>query len=167
LLEPAPADRVIRACVAGFAACRVAIKAPGHAYADVWPGRPDVLASCGCGSAKILWCQDAGGAPYDDNAYGTAVDNNGALAYVRTGLEAGRGRACMAPAGGIPGAATTGISPGSAACDMYNWDSAHGQWIAAGYKEVVFNNGSGPTSAAKIINVVYLSGSPFAVVDQC
>jgi hypothetical protein len=167
LLEGAHNQQVCRAFISGVCPVKVVVQNLGDAYADVKIGDTGALLSAGVGSAKILYCEQEGSAPYDDNVYTEGYVGGEYWAIVRLGLEAGRARGCMAPAGGIPAANSDGTIPGHAVCTMYDWDHGSQKWLSSGVSETVYNNGGAATSAAKIILVVYHQGTPFAVVDQC
>lgn len=58
LLEPAPADRVVRAFVDGMTQVRLDLTDPDHTCADVADGVTDHLVSSRTGSAQIVWAED-------------------------------------------------------------------------------------------------------------
>jgi hypothetical protein len=55
LLEPAPANQVVRAVVNGVVPVLVELADAGHTCADVTNGSSDTLTSSASGSAQILW----------------------------------------------------------------------------------------------------------------
>ena len=55
LLEPAPADAVVRAAVGGTFACLVHIVNTGHRFATIKNGDRTQLQSASCGIIQLLW----------------------------------------------------------------------------------------------------------------
>lgn len=61
LLEPAPADQVVRAYVAGVCPVQVDVTSAAHEFAEVAAGNTDSLVSAETGSAQILWSEGGTG----------------------------------------------------------------------------------------------------------
>lgn len=57
LLEPAPANTIVRAYVTGVCLARVEMADEGHTFADVADGVTDHLASATSGTAALLWVE--------------------------------------------------------------------------------------------------------------
>ena len=57
LLEPAPAQAIVRGCVAGACVVRVHINSEDHGFAEVVGGQVDKLDSVETGSARLLWVE--------------------------------------------------------------------------------------------------------------
>ena len=79
LFEPAPADRVVRAWVAGVTQARLNVLDDGHDYADVSDGTCDYLDSTAYGSAQVIWREGTGG------GYGYGYGTGEQWAIVRLG----------------------------------------------------------------------------------
>ncbi len=65
LLEPAPADQVVRAFVAGVCQVQIDVIDEAHTCAEVATGETDALVSVDSGSAQILWKQGDEGYGYE------------------------------------------------------------------------------------------------------
>lgn len=61
LLEPAPADRVVRAYIAGVCPVMVNVTSAAHEFAEVAAGVTGNLVSAESGSAQILWSEGGTG----------------------------------------------------------------------------------------------------------
>jgi hypothetical protein len=80
------------------------------------------------------------------------------------------GRACMTPVGGIPPATGSGVNPGSAVCEMWDFDgnATPPKWVDSGKTELTFNqSGSAAGVGGKLVLVEYFQGYPFVTVDPC